>query len=127
MVRNLLIISFVWALIILILSGLPGGSLPNPGFSTIPHFDKLVHMGLYFPLAFFLVAEFSLSEKSFLRKFSPALTLIIVVLYGGSIEIAQDYLFVERSADIMDLLSDLTGGVLGVSFYYLIGKRFFKP
>lgn len=126
MLRNLLLISFVWAIIILIVSGLPGEALPDIGRLWFPHFDKLVHMGLYFPLAFFLVAEFTMSKKVNLKKNAVLLTLVLVFLYGGSLELAQEYLFVDRSAEWGDVLSDLIGGVLGISIYYLIGKRLFK-
>jgi len=126
MLRNLIIISFIWAVIILIVSGLPGESLPNPGVFWFPHLDKFVHMGLYFPLAFFLIAEFALSKNTFLKKFGIIVTLMIVFLYGGSIELAQEHLFVDRSAEWGDLLSDIIGGSLGISFYYLIGRRLFR-
>ncbi|MEA1875465.1 MAG: VanZ family protein [Bacteroidota bacterium] len=126
MLRNLLFISLIWAVIILILSGLPGSSLPSTGLSKIPHFDKLVHMGLYFPLSFFLMAEFSLSKKTVIRRYALIFTLLIITLYGGSIELAQDYVFVQRSADWIDLASDLFGALLGISFYHVVGKRFLK-
>lgn len=126
MLRNLLIISSVWAVIILILSGLPGSSLPNTGLSKIPHFDKLVHMGLYFPLSFFLMAEFSFSKKTSIRRYALVLTLLIIAFYGGSIELAQDYVFIQRSADWIDFASDLFGALLGISFYHAVGKRLLK-
>jgi len=126
MLRNLIIISLLWAVIILILCGLPGSSLPNTGLSKIPYFDKIIHIGLYFPLSFFLTAEFSLSKRSFLRKFAFVFTLLIVVFYGGLIELAQDYIFVQRSAEWMDLSSDLIGGLFGISFFYLVGKKYIK-
>lgn len=126
MLRNLFLISFIWAIIILIVCGLPGESLPDPGRLWFPHFDKLVHMGLYFPLAFFLVAEFALSKKVFLRKYAVFLTLLLVFIYGGFIELSQEYLFVDRSPEWADVLSDLIGAILAISLYYLVGKRLFK-
>ena len=83
-------------------------------------------MALYFPLSFLLIAEFSFSKKSFINRYALLLTLLIVALYGGFIELAQGYIFVQRSADWKDLASDLAGGLLGISFYYVIGKRLIK-
>lgn len=126
MLRNLIIISLLWAVFILILSGLPGDSLPSNKFDWFPHFDKAVHAGLYFPLAFFLMAEFSYRSEKLIVHGAWILTLSIVGVYGGLIELAQDYLFVNRSADWIDLVADLVGGVLGILAYWIIGKPFFQ-
>lgn len=126
MIRKLFIISFVWAIFILIMSGLPGDSLPTTRFMLIPFFDKLVHIGLYVPLAFFLLAEFSLSRRKFSRITAVSLTLLIVAFYGGLIELAQDYLFVDRFSDWKDFLSDIIGGIIGISLFFLFGKRIFR-
>ena len=125
MLRNLLIISIAWSIIILVLSALPGDSLPHSPLWSFPHFDKIVHMGLYFPLAFFLVAEFDLSQHSLLARSAPVLAILIVAFYGGFLEIAQQNIFVHRSADIFDFLSDLLVGLLGIFFYYLLFRKFF--
>ena len=127
MIRNLIIISFVWAIIILIISGVPGDSIPQSPLWKIPQFDKIVHFGLYFPLGFFLAAEFSLTKNKKINRYRIPLTLLIVGIYGGLIEIGQDYLFVNRSADIWDFLADLLGGSLGMLlFTHFLGKRFFR-
>lgn len=126
MIRNLLVISVGWAILILIMSGMPGDSIPQSKFWSIPHFDKLVHMALYLPLGFFLVAEFRLSTSAVLNKFAIPATLLIVATYGGLIELAQDYLFVQRSADWYDLISDVFGGLLGIIIFYIVGFKLFK-
>jgi hypothetical protein len=51
MIRKLFVISLVWSVLILILCAIPGNSLPKSPLFNIPHFDKFVHAGLYFPLA----------------------------------------------------------------------------
>ena len=127
MIRKLLVISFIWAVLILIISGLPGDSIPQSQLWSIPQFDKIVHMGLYFPLGLFLAAEFSLSRIAWLNKYTIVLTISIVALYGGLIEIGQDYLFINRSADWWDFFSDIFGGALGMLFFtHFLRKRFFS-
>ncbi len=125
MLRNLIIISIGWSIIILVISGLPGDSLPDTKLALIPHFDKLVHMGMYFPLAFFLIAEFDLSKRKVLMQFGSLFTLILVGLYGGIIELAQERFFVHRSADWLDLLFDLIGGLLALIAYYFVFRKLF--
>ncbi|MCX6226195.1 MAG: VanZ family protein [Bacteroidia bacterium] len=125
MIRKLFIISLIWSLLILILCAIPGGSLPRSPIFNIPNFDKIVHALLYFPLAFFLGAEFDLSKKSILRVAGPLLTMFVVAIYGGLIEFLQEYLFIKRSSDIVDFLADMIGGLAGLSIYYLFFRPFF--
>ena len=76
MIRKLFIISLIWALLILVLCGIPGSSFPKAPLFNIPNLDKIIHAGLYFPLAFFLGAEFDLSKKNILRFGGPILTML---------------------------------------------------
>lgn len=125
MIRKLFFINLVWALLIFILCAIPGGSLPKNPIFFIPNLDKIVHAALYFPLAFFLGAEFDLSRKNMLRLSGPLITMIIVALYGLLIEFLQEKIFVNRSSDMMDLLFDIIGGLAGLAIYYLFFRPFF--
>lgn len=125
MLRKLFFTSLIWALIILILCAIPGGSLPTPPIFNIPNFDKIVHACLYFPLALFLGAEFDLGKKKLLQLAGPLFTMLIIACYGGLIEILQEVLFINRSADIMDFLFDVIGGLAGLAIYYLFFRPFF--
>jgi VanZ family protein len=125
MIRKLFIISLIWALLILILCAIPGSSFPKKPIFNIPNLDKIVHACLYFPLAFFLGAEFDLSKKNILRLTGPLLVMIIVALYGGLIEVLQETIFIKRSADILDFLADVVGGLAGLTVYYLFFRPFF--
>ena len=126
MIKNLLIISILWALLILVVCAIPGSSLPKTSLINIPYFDKWVHAGLYFPLAIILTAQFDISGNWVMKMMGPFFTLLILVVYGGLIEIAQDKLFVNRSADVADLLFDLFGSLFGVLVYYLFFRPWFK-
>jgi len=124
MVKKLFFISLIWGVLIFILSSIPGDSLPAQ--PKIPHFDKIVHAGLYFLLASFIMPVIDSSGKWFFHKFSFLIVLFISALYGGFIEIAQEHWFINRSGDIKDFISDLAGCILGIAFYYLITKRILK-
>lgn len=79
------------------------GPVSTPGF---PNFDKLVHFGAFFILAF-----------TFHRAFPIPLWagIVLLTLYGLAIEVAQS-LTPYRSADAMDLVADAAG----VVSYYLV-------
>jgi VanZ family protein len=51
--------------------------------------------------------------------------MLIVAFYGGLIEILQETVFINRSADIMDFLADVIGGLAGLTIYYLFFRPFF--
>jgi VanZ family protein len=110
----------------MIVCAIPGGSLPKVSGFNIPYFDKIVHAFLYIPLTFFLGAEFDLSNKTYLRIGGPFITMLIIAAYGGLIEILQGSLFINRSADIADLLADVVGGLAGLAIYHLFFKSFFR-
>lgn len=126
MIRKLFFISLIWAILIFILSAIPGGALPKNPIFFIPNLDKIVHAALYFPLAFFLGAEFDLSKKNMIRLAGPLLTMLIVALYGWLIEFLQESIFINRSSDIIDLLADMIGGLAGLTIYYLFFRPFFR-
>jgi len=122
MLKKFLIISVIWAILILIVCSIPGSSLPKP--PAVPHIDKLVHAGLYFILASFLIPVPGQSHNRYIRKTAPLIVLLFIAFYGGAIEIAQEHLFVNRSGDIMDLLSDIAGGLVALLLYYTLTRRF---
>ena len=105
--RNLL-----WCIVILILCSLPGDDLPKLGFQ-IPHIDKIVHFGLFYVLSILLCAELKFQTKLSFRNIA-IVSVIIVGVYGATIELLQHYVFVSRSGDYVDLLFDILGGIVGV-------------
>jgi VanZ family protein len=126
MIRKLFIISVGWAILILVLCAIPGNDLPSSPWFRIPQFDKIVHAVLYFPLALMLGAEFDLTGKTWLKILGPLFTMLIVAFYGGVIEILQEKLFINRSADIDDWMFDMIGGLAGLTVYYLFFRPFVK-
>ncbi len=126
MIRKLFIISIIWAFLILVLCAIPGNDLPKSPVFRIPNFDKIIHAVLYFPLAILIIPVFDLSRRFFIHLSAPVLTILIIAIYGGFIEIAQDLVFRNRSADIADLLFDLIGGLSGILVYYLFIRSLFK-
>jgi VanZ family protein len=121
MIKKLFIISLLWAVLILVLSSIPGNSFPK--ITAIPHLDKLVHGALFFIFSLFIIAPLDFHHNKSISKAAPFIVLIIVGLYGGIIEIAQENWFINRSGDPIDLYSDLAGGIIAVLLYYFLAKR----
>ena len=121
MIKKLIIISLLWAVLILVLCFIPGNSLPKT--PIIPHFDKFIHAGLFFIFSILLLPLLDQTRIKSLRIIAPFIIILIVGIYGGFIEIAQEKWFVGRTGDIKDFYSDLAGGILGILVYYLLLKH----
>jgi VanZ family protein len=76
---------------------------PADGGVTLPGADKLVHAGLFLLLA--LTAR--------LRFGGAAVVLVAVLGYAALSELVQAGLLSRRSGDLLDLLADSAGALLG--------------
>ncbi len=78
-------------------------------------FDKLQHFSVFSILTYFIYFILSYQDKIFfLKKHRTALTIILGLCVGASIEIYQLYL-PNRSTSVYDMMADL-GGILFTIF-----------
>lgn len=110
----LLFRNIIWALVIFVLCAIPGENIPNPQWS-FPHLDKIVHFGLFFIMAILLCSELEYQTRLTWRKIY-LITISIAFIYGGIIELLQEFFF-KRSGDMLDLLADVLGAVIGCLVY----------
>ncbi|MDC9728849.1 MAG: VanZ family protein, partial [Methyloprofundus sp.] len=92
-------------------------SLPTP--LKFPHQDKVMHLGAYFILTFFVVRAFRhlcLSHPLLLIS-----SLIFSSLYGASDEWHQSFV-TGRSSDVTDWLADTLGAVLLLGAFQLLRR-----
>ncbi len=117
--------SLLWALIILILCGIPGRDIPHISFLEILSFDKFVHAGIFFVLILLTIREF-LVQSNFikLQRSAKLIAFIVCVIYGGLLEIMQATLFEERSADLFDFAANSLGCIIGILMYNWVEKLF---
>lgn len=115
--------SILWALIILVLCGLPGKDIPHISFLELLNFDKFVHASIFFVLILLTVRGF-LMQSSFakLKASAKSSAFVMCVLYGGSLEIMQGTMFEGRSASIFDFIANTFGCCMGLLFYKSIEK-----
>jgi len=110
-----------WAVVIFILSSIPGSSLPKV---DIVNFDKLAHIGVYGCLGFLVFFAFRYQQR-----FPPLVRLTFLAailacsLYGATDEVHQ--LWVPgRTCDIWDWTADTVGGLLGAGLALLVNRRY---
>lgn len=119
---NLFLRNIIWAIVIFVLCSVPGDSLPHTPVIEIPHFDKIVHFGLFFVMGIFLIAELRYQTK--LSRINIALiTFAVIATYGGVIEILQEHYFTNRSGDFWDLCADAAGGITSVFMFPFLKKQ----
>ena len=116
--------AMLWALLILILCGIPGRDIPHISFLELLSFDKFVHAGIFFVLIV-LTIRGSLLQTTFIRlqTFSKQISLFICVSYGGLLELMQEAVFEERSADVYDFVANSFGCLFGLFLYHWIEKK----
>ena len=121
--------ALVWLLLILILSGYPGKQLPK---IPIWQIDKFAHTIMYGVLSVCLCLPFI---KQFHEKKRHVIIGVKIVFfgicYGGIMEILQTHIFINRSGNWYDFLSNSLGAILGVLIFYVLIKilpinRWFK-
>ena len=108
-----------WSLLILFLTLVPFDSLHVKPEVNVPYFDKMVHTGLFSLHAYFMAGY--LFDRYPIRndKFRLLISAIFFsFLFGFLIEIIQ-YFIPERSFEILDLLADFFGIIVGILIFYV--------
>ncbi len=110
------IFSFIWMIIIIILSLLPVSNLNIPKVITIPHLDKLAHMFMYFVYTLLLVFGFRIYNQGDFKNRYYVISLVVAIILGGLTEIAQGILFssFSRQKDLMDFLANTAGALFAL-------------
>ena len=111
--KRLLFIAIIYSCLITVLFFIPSQDLPK---TQLLEADKLVHILVYFILVnLWMLYLYVSNDYHFEKKWIPIL-LLSILLYGIIIEIFQGLFTVSRSADILDVVSNLLGSLLGIFF-----------
>jgi VanZ family protein len=104
--------ALLWALFIAILCGIPGRDIPHSSFLELLAFDKWVHATVFFILVYLLLRAFRKEgSPEFLKRHAVFIALLVSIFYGGILEILQEAVFSERSADLYDFIANSFGAV----------------
>jgi VanZ family protein len=95
---------------------------PTPDISLFEGFDKFVHGCMYAGLSGVLWLEFLLNYRNKALPVRHALigAVTLPILFGGLIELGQQYLTTYRGGEWLDLLADIGGVALGSLFAWYI-------
>jgi glycopeptide antibiotics resistance protein len=114
--------AYLWGIIVLFLTGLPGNDLPSLSpYWEAYHPDKIVHMGMFGMLMLLLTAgSYYKGGKIAVSKQLIFIYFITTTALGGIIELLQKWVFIGRSCDIQDFFADAVGVILGFLFYKVV-------
>lgn len=114
----------LWAIIILVVISIPGSSIPSTSLLQIPHFDKLVHLGLFFFLVVFLnYGLYKQQKPQPLIRRHYTISLVAGVIYGVGTELLQHYYISERHGDLADVAANTLGCIMGTATFYYLKKK----
>ena len=111
--------TILWTSVIFILCLIPSSEIPKTNF-TIPHFDKIIHFGMFFILSLFVNYEHK--TKSFPKNLT--LTILLAISLSFLSEILQKVLTSTRQFDLLDIISDIIGSLFG--YYIFIKQKIIK-
>lgn len=116
--------AIIWSLIILVLSWVPGKSIPEFSFWSLLSFDKFAHASVYAILVLVTIVGQSKQYRfSFYRSRIVIRSLIFSISYGIAIEVFQAYSNRGRHMEFADMIANTIGVLLGIATFYIIYGR----
>ena len=106
--------SILWAIFILVLSTIPGPSLPQQ--KLFPHLDKIVHFIFYLILVI-------LSFNGWKENKNGIIIICLVLSYSVGIELIQHFFIEKRFFDIYDVVANTAGVLVGLKLNFSFLKK----
>jgi VanZ family protein len=113
----------IWLALICYGLFIPANELPTKTFLIIPHFDKIVHFGLFFVFCLLLFRPFR-KLKTNPYFFAPVISFFLATL----LEVAQHAVSSSRSSNLYDLMANTAGIIASIAFFrvFVSGRKWEK-
>jgi VanZ family protein len=113
-----------WAMLILVLCGIPGKKIPELTFLQWLKPDKVVHLLLFGIQCYLLLRAFrSDGVPEPLRRRAVPASLFLAIGYGALVEWLQVTVFIDRSGDVRDAAANAAGAALGAWIFLWRQRR----
>ncbi len=117
--------AIVWALFILVITGIPGSYIP--GITTFWDWlqpDKIVHVFIFAVLSFaILYGVRSQYYQSKHRYYYAVIAVGSTATYGLLTEVLQHYIFIGRHGNVYDVLADCVGALTGWLLFIWVNRK----
>ncbi len=108
--------AILWAVLILVLSGMPGNAMPSFDWWHLFQPDKVGHVVVYAILTGLLLwGTVKKIQLKPLPKNTIVTVVLIAVLYGISMECMQWQFFPGRNFDVLDIIANIIGSFAGLA------------
>ncbi|MER2998842.1 VanZ family protein [Pontibacter populi] len=110
--------TIIWAAVILLTTLLPSSSMPSVSVWDLISFDSFAHASMFAVLCFLMIVgltkQYTLPK---LKHYAIRMSLFVSTMFGIAIEILQFSVVPGRSAEIMDIVSNSIGCLIGIVFF----------
>ena len=114
-------VALFWSVLILVSCLIQSNEIPKV---TIENLDKIVHTFFYFVFTTLWFFYFK-NHLNSSNNFKPlAISFVLSFFYGITIELVQGYFTTTRSADVLDVLANLSGATLAIIVIVLLNKHY---
>jgi VanZ family protein len=116
--------AILWALIIMLLTGLPGNYFPEIiSFWEWISPDKVVHLFVFGVLSFLILYENKVQYFKGKHRSLLLICLLTGIAYGALTEVLQFYVFVGRHGNFYDFYANVAGVFSGMALFMLIYRK----
>lgn len=115
----------LWALLILLLTGLPGNYFPQVvSFWDWLSPDKLVHFFIFGVFTFLWLWGYRAQYLQKHKRFALVRNILITgFFYSGLTELLQAYVFTGRHGNVFDFLANIIGCVIGIVVFRVVFRK----
>lgn len=107
-----------WAIIVMLLVGLPGNVFPEiKSFWEWLSPDKVVHLFIFGTLSFLILFGYRDDIYGDNKRKYFTIAIVLTTFYGILTEVLQYYVFIGRSGNVYDALADVIGAIFGCILY----------
>ena len=124
MIRNLWP-AIVWAIIILVITGVPGSYVPAVrSFWAWLSYDKIVHVGVFAIFTYLILYGFRQQYLESKKRYLFVVPAVIVSLaYGLLTEVLQAHVFIGRDGNAFDFYADSLGAIAGWIVFSFVHRK----
>ena len=118
--KTLFVAGLVYTLLITVAFLSPAADVPKV---SIPYLDKVFHVLIHWVLSFIWLWFAFSSDKYHISVKTVIVVLIICFSYGIAIEVAQHWFTLSRQFDLLDVLANGVGSLLGLLSFNIVRSR----
>lgn len=115
----------LWAIIILILTGIPGDFFGGINSSwKWQHTDKLIHLFIFSVYSYLLLFGHKQQYPGTKLRYKPVLfALLLGAFFGAFTEMMQQFVYRDREGDFADFFANILGTLSGALIFYLWSRK----